>query len=441
MMLYPRAFVTPRVRAVAQQTITRGFITDTSFNSSHLNLEEPWPSTLPTTPKLPRAPVTTVSTLSNGLQVVSRETQANTASIGLLVGCGSCDEGASGSGSALLLQNAAFKSTTERSALRLNRDMELAGVSACASGGREHMLYSAVCLSDRVGVAVSAIGETAINPRFSKWELDDIKKKTAAVDLIDFYGDGTALLNEAIHAAAFEKESPLGHSYFSSTQSDVDISDFASRFFTTGSMVLAGNGVSHAELVAHAEASALGSANQNSVQARAASPYVGGEFRVPASSPLTYIAVAVKGPEGQKGKAATSVLKKALQARVSVEPYEARAFSHSFTDNGLVGYCAAVDNASAGSVAKSLASILTGFGKSPITSTELKEAKLAALISHLTACEEPSIGAGLLALGVNGANYNDLDIESISNADLKLGGPLSVAVVGDIASVPRIDAL
>ncbi len=28
------------------------------------------------------------------------------------------------------------------------------------------------------------------------------------------------------------------------------------------------------------------------------------------------------------------------QARVSREPYEAHAFSHSFTDSGLVGYCA-----------------------------------------------------------------------------------------------------
>ncbi len=28
------------------------------------------------------------------------------------------------------------------------------------------------------------------------------------------------------------------------------------------------------------------------------------------------------------------------QARVSAEPYEAHAFSHSFSDNGLVGYCA-----------------------------------------------------------------------------------------------------
>ncbi len=51
-----------------------------SINIYYVKILLPLCRTLPTSPKLHSAPVITVSTLSNGLQVVSRKTQANVSS-------------------------------------------------------------------------------------------------------------------------------------------------------------------------------------------------------------------------------------------------------------------------------------------------------------------------------------------------------------------------
>jgi Insulinase (Peptidase family M16) len=53
------------------------------------------------------------------------------------VAAGSRDESAAETGVTLLLQRLAFKATTERSSLRLNRDLQNAGVQYACVGGRD----------------------------------------------------------------------------------------------------------------------------------------------------------------------------------------------------------------------------------------------------------------------------------------------------------------
>jgi predicted Zn-dependent peptidase len=127
--------------------------------------------------------------------------------VGLLVGAGSRDEDFAHRGATLLLQNLSFKATSNRSSLRLNRDMELAGVVSSCSVGREQVgaefassptaaavlplmltqlpiflahsthqtFYSAQCLSNTVDVAVGALAETTGSPALASWEVKDAK--------------------------------------------------------------------------------------------------------------------------------------------------------------------------------------------------------------------------------------------------------------------------
>ncbi|CAM9935160.1 unnamed protein product, partial [Choristocarpus tenellus] len=115
MMLQVRsASVAARRLAPAHGMVGRRF-------SAMLTFEEEYPGTPATSPSPLPAAVTMVTTLSNGAKVVSRNNGDKVASVGLMVGCGSRDEGLGQDGVSLLLQRMAFKSTTARSSIRLHR--------------------------------------------------------------------------------------------------------------------------------------------------------------------------------------------------------------------------------------------------------------------------------------------------------------------------------
>ncbi|CAN0421609.1 unnamed protein product [Laminaria digitata] len=88
-------------------------------------------------PTAPAAPVTKVSTLSNGATVVTHASSQMGAAVGVVVGSGSRDESAAQAGASLHLEGMAYKLTQARSSIRLMRDVENAGGNLAASRGRE----------------------------------------------------------------------------------------------------------------------------------------------------------------------------------------------------------------------------------------------------------------------------------------------------------------
>lgn len=115
---------------------------------------------------------TRVSTLSNGLRVVSHEMlHLETVSLGVWIAAGSRDEKPDQHGIAHFLEHMAFKGTTSRSAYEIVETIENVGGDLNASTGLDQTSYYAVVLRGDVEVAVSLLGDILQNSQFTEEEL------------------------------------------------------------------------------------------------------------------------------------------------------------------------------------------------------------------------------------------------------------------------------
>ena len=95
------------------------------------------------------------------------------ASIGLYVDCGSIYEAPYFHGATHLLERMAFKSTTNRSHLRLVREIEAIGGNTSASASREQMSYTIDALKTYVPEMVEVLIDSVRNPAFLDWEVNE----------------------------------------------------------------------------------------------------------------------------------------------------------------------------------------------------------------------------------------------------------------------------
>lgn len=95
------------------------------------------------------------------------------ASVGLYVDCGSIYENPISSGATHLLERMAFKTTKNRSHLRVVREVEAIGGNVQASASREHMGYNYDALKTYVPEMVELLIDSVRNPAFLDWEVNE----------------------------------------------------------------------------------------------------------------------------------------------------------------------------------------------------------------------------------------------------------------------------
>jgi processing peptidase subunit alpha len=99
--------------------------------------------------------------------------QSPAASVGLYIDCGSIYETPASSGASHLLERMAFKSTTNRSHLRLVREVEAIGGNVSASASREQMCYTYDAFKAYVPEMVEVLIDSVRNPAFFNWEIKE----------------------------------------------------------------------------------------------------------------------------------------------------------------------------------------------------------------------------------------------------------------------------
>ena len=95
------------------------------------------------------------------------------ASIGLYVDSGSIYETPFSFGATHLLERMAFKTTTNRSHLRIVREVEAIGGNVTASASREQMGYTFDALKTYVPEMVELLVDCVRNPAFLDWEVNE----------------------------------------------------------------------------------------------------------------------------------------------------------------------------------------------------------------------------------------------------------------------------
>ncbi|KAJ0779585.1 putative quinol--cytochrome-c reductase, Mitochondrial processing peptidase [Helianthus annuus] len=242
---------------------------------------------------------TKITTLPNGVRIASENSSNPAASIGLYVDSGSIYETPYSFGATHLLERMAFKSTANRSHLRVVREVEAIGGNVTASASREQMSYTYDALKSYVPQMVELLVDSVRNQVFLDWEVKEQIQKVKA-EISEYANNPEALLLEAIHSAGYSGAlaNPLLASEGSLNQLDSTVLEqFVAENYTAPRIVLAASGVEHEQLLKYAEP-LLSDLPGGARVEEPKSVYVGGDHRVTADTGRTSFALAFELPGG-----------------------------------------------------------------------------------------------------------------------------------------------
>nr|XP_043621559.1 mitochondrial-processing peptidase subunit alpha-like [Erigeron canadensis] len=423
---------------------------------------------------------TIITTLSNGVRIASESSPNPAASIGLYVNSGSIYETPASFGATHLLERMAFKSTANRSHLRLVREVEAVGGNVAASASREQMSYSFDALKTYVPQMVELLVDSARNQVFLDWEVKEQIQKVKA-EISEYGNNPEGLLLEAVHSAGYS--GALGNALIASEASlnrlDSSIlEEFVAANYTAPRIVLAASGVEHEELLKYAEpllSDLPGGAHIEEPK----SVYVGGDHRVMADTGRTSFALAFELPGGwlkEKDAMTLTVLQilmggggsfsaggpgKGMYSRLYLrvlneypEIQSFSAFTSVYANSGIFGIQAttipefapkALDIA-----AKELIAVATTGEANQVQLDRAKQSTKSAILMNLESrmVGSEDIGRQILTYGERKpVEFYLKAIDEVTAKDIAsiaqklLSSPLTMASHGDVINVPTYDSV
>lgn len=425
---------------------------------------------------MPRPPTadTRRTTLPGGLRVVTEHLPGvRSASVGVWVGVGSRDEGASVAGAAHFLEHLLFKSTPTRTAVQIAQEMDAVGGELNAFTSKEHTCYYAHVLDTDLELAVDLVADVVLNGCCAD---DDVElERDVVLEEIAMRDDDPEDALGDVFLSALFGDHPVGRPVIGSVASvsamtRTQLHSFHQRRYTPERMVVAVAGN-----VDHAAAVALVRERFSSrlIRGRRAAAARKGTGRVPGRPRLTllnrdaeqtHVSLGVRAPGRHwPHRRALSVLNTALggglSSRLFQQVRESRGLAYSvyssvdaFADSGALSvYAACLPERFAEVVAVS-AEVLESVARDGITEAECRIAK-GSLRGGLVLGLEDS-GSRMHRLGHSELNYGrqrsiartlrELDAVTVEEVNAVarslLRKPFGVAVLGPYrskGSLPR----
>ncbi|KMZ75037.1 Mitochondrial-processing peptidase subunit alpha [Zostera marina] len=423
---------------------------------------------------------TVVTKLENSATIASEFSTNPSCSVGLFIDSGSVYESPRTSGITHLLEKMAFKSTTNRSHLRIVREIEAIGGNVSASASREVMAYTFDALKTYLPQMVEVLVDCVRNPAFLDWEVkDELQKLKMEIDEASRNPQG--LIMEALHSAGFRGalSYPLMASEGSvNSLNSSDLEDFTKLNYTAPRIVIAASGVDHDELLPYAEP-LLSDLPLVSRPEEPNSVYGGGEYRCHAESENTHVALAFEVPGGWRNEEETmiaSVLQilmggggsfstggpgKGMYSRLylnvlcnfhEVESFS--AFSSVYNNTGIFGiHATAGHDFIAKAVDLAVSELLAVATPGKVTPAQLNRAKASTKSEILMNLESrvivaDDIGRQILTSGERKPiehflkALDEVSLDDITKyANKLISSPLTMASWGNIGNVPRYDTV
>jgi predicted Zn-dependent peptidase len=195
------------------------------------------------------------TTLPGGLRIVTEYLPAvHSASVGVWVGVGSRDEGATVAGAAHFLEHLLFKSTPTRTAVDIAQAMDAVGGELNAFTAKEHTCYYAHVLDSDLELAVDLVADVVLNGRCATDDVE-LERDVVLEEIAMRDDDPEDALGDMFLGALFG-DHPVGRPVIGSVQSvsamtRAQLHSFHVRRYTPERMVVAVAGnVDHDDVVA-----------------------------------------------------------------------------------------------------------------------------------------------------------------------------------------------
>ncbi|CAE7234660.1 MPPbeta [Symbiodinium natans] len=262
-----------------------------------------------------QAPVT-VTTLPNGVRVATKETFAETASVGVYLDAGVRDETKETRGATYLLEQLSLTGTTKRPMAKLEAEIESLGATLDLSYGREHSAFNMTMFKGDLAQGVDILADMVTAPA-----LGNLAKEKQGIlrKLEDVEQPTRQVIDDRLHACAFRDYS-LGFSTVGpfegiETLTQDHLKKYHETNFTADKMVIASSGaVKHEELVKLAE-KAFGGVKAGPPRVYTTKPYFCGAqllYRNDEMGPLAYISTGWEAVPWKSPDAVTFMVMQAI---------------------------------------------------------------------------------------------------------------------------------
>ncbi|KAJ2907141.1 hypothetical protein MKZ38_007656 [Zalerion maritima] len=406
----------------------------------------------------------------SGLKTVSRDTHGPTTKLAVVAKAGTRYDACPGL--TVGLQEYAFKSTFNRSALRIQRESELLGGQVKAYHTREALVLEASFLRSDLPYFTELLAEVISQTRFTTHEFHEEIEPVLALKQAEWSHDAPALTQDLVHSVAFH--SGLGNALFPSTQVQLgkyldehNVESYAKMSYAKDNVAVVADGV-NSEIFNKwvdkffKEVPAVPSQEHKELRKSHASKYFGGEHRtdVPHGN-----SVAV-GFQADPTKPEFDVLASLLggQSSISWSPgftllskvavkhdIKASASNLKYSDAGLLvmQFTGGAGSLKGGVVAgvKALETIASGVSKEDLTkavakakfdyleSSQNRDAGIVAAGLGSLSSQMPNVSAAVK--GLEGVTADQVKAAAKSLLDSKA----SVATVGDLYVLPYAESM
>lgn len=422
-------------------------------------LDQMFPTTPTTTPssslQIPPASAT-LSVLPSGLKVAVDTTHDNAISLGIHVRAGTSVETDVTSGLTHLMSAMAFRSTQNRSALRLYRDLENIGGTITSHVARDSWSCRICVLPDQVETAAALLAEATIQPKFATWDVME-QRKLVGNGMVARQGNPMVALMDGLFAAAFYDSSPIGRSWSGRLENVTNLTRdhvvaYHHQYMNTQHVALVGTGLNQDTMMR------LGGDYFDALPsdptppiAVSASPYVGGESRQFVYCDTTHMALGFNGmswsnPQHKASFVVQALLEMKLKSLSSVDVTNA-----CFPDAGLMALTVSTTPDQSLGMLHQLVEAVQHV-KANTTESDIERARTMAAWTFATdmmARETRFDVFGNMALHDRMSSVSAIvdELLTVTNdqvqscADTMLKSAPSFSCVGNVSSLPRYNAL
>ncbi|WFD35378.1 ubiquinol-cytochrome c reductase core subunit 1 [Malassezia cuniculi] len=380
-----------------------------------------------------------------------------------------------GEGVAHALKNFAFKSTNQRSALRIIREAELNGGVLSASLTPEIVLLTANFLKGDEAHFAELLAEVIGDSKLCRFEFNEEVVPSLAADHAELSQNAAAFGFDALYRTAYRGRG-VGSSLYANPASPIAVEtvrEFAKTVYNSGNIAVVGSGISH-EALESLVGSAFGAVPAGSAPSAPATKYFGGDLRTALvdahghPQPVSHFFVGYEGAPRSKS-AVLSVLESLLGGVSSIKwshgqtplgalstqvaGAKAHAFNSSLSDSGIFGLHVTAPHSKAGEAVKASVAALDRIAQGSVASEEVAGAIARAKFAAAAALESSSesahavLGAELLDGAVVPVAEKIAALEAVNGSQLSaaagelLKSKATTVALGNLEQLPYGDEL